>query len=44
MNNVDIIDPTYSGIMFQTDYVGTRSVVPGEGGTIFTNITDHRCP
>ncbi|MFE2477358.1 discoidin domain-containing protein [Streptomyces sp. NPDC059389] len=28
INNVDIVDPTYSGIMFQTQYVGGRPVNP----------------
>ncbi|WP_127501794.1 discoidin domain-containing protein [Actinoplanes solisilvae] len=38
VSNVDIIDPTYSGIMFQTNYVGgqPQNIVKD---TIFTNIT-----
>ncbi|MFD3539931.1 discoidin domain-containing protein [Streptomyces sp. NPDC058662] len=28
INNVDIVDPTYSGIMFQTQYIGGRPVNP----------------
>ncbi|MEU4896446.1 discoidin domain-containing protein [Streptomyces sp. NPDC044780] len=38
VNNVDIIDPTYSGIMFQTDYVGGQQQYPIKD-TIFTDIT-----
>jgi hypothetical protein len=38
VSNVDIIDPTYSGIMFQTDYVGGQPLFPVKD-TIFTNIT-----
>ncbi|MBM2622889.1 discoidin domain-containing protein [Actinoplanes sp. LDG1-06] len=38
VSNVDIVDPTYSGIMFQTNYVGgqPQNIVKD---TIFTNIT-----
>jgi hypothetical protein len=38
VSNVDIIDPTYSGIMFQTNYVGSAAQNPIKD-TIFTNIT-----
>jgi hypothetical protein len=38
VNDVDIIDPTYSGIMFQTNYVGGQPQNPIKD-TIFTNIT-----
>ncbi|MEV4351780.1 discoidin domain-containing protein [Actinoplanes sp. NPDC049596] len=38
VSNVDIVDPTYSGIMFQTNYVGgqPQNIVKD---TTFTNIT-----
>jgi hypothetical protein len=38
VNNVDIVDPTYSGIMFQTNYVGgqPQNIVQD---TVFTNVT-----
>ncbi|GAA2477218.1 discoidin domain-containing protein [Winogradskya humida] len=38
VSNVDIIDPTYSGIMFQTNYVGNQpqNIIQD---TIFTNVT-----
>jgi CARDB/F5/8 type C domain len=36
--NVDIVDPTYSGIMFQTNYVNGVAQYPIKD-TIFTNIT-----
>ncbi|MCM4078488.1 discoidin domain-containing protein [Paractinoplanes hotanensis] len=38
VSNVDIIDPTYSGIMFQTNYVGgqPQNIVKD---TVFTNVT-----
>lgn len=38
VNNVDIIDPTYSGIMFQTKYTGSQPENPVTD-TIFSNIT-----
>jgi hypothetical protein len=38
VSDVDIIDPTYSGIMFQTNYVGSSPQNPITD-TIFTNIT-----
>ncbi|WP_407563635.1 discoidin domain-containing protein [Streptomyces sp. 184] len=38
INNVDIIDPTYSGIMFQTNYVGGQPQFPIKD-TILTDIT-----
>jgi hypothetical protein len=38
VSNVDIVDPTYSGIMFQTDYVGGQPLFPVKD-TIFTNIS-----
>ncbi|MFD9336586.1 discoidin domain-containing protein [Streptomyces sp. NPDC060028] len=38
INNVDIIDPTYSGIMFQTQYVGGQPVNPIKD-TILKDIT-----
>jgi hypothetical protein len=38
VSNVDIVDPTYSGIMFQTNYVGNAPQNPIKD-TIFTNIT-----
>ena len=38
VSNVDIIDPTYSGIMFQTDYVGGQPLYP-IADTVLTNIT-----
>ena len=38
VSNVDIVDPTYSGIMFQTQYVGGRPVNPIKD-TVFTNIS-----
>ncbi|WP_217253437.1 discoidin domain-containing protein [Streptomyces sp. AC602_WCS936] len=38
VNNVDIVDPTYSGIMFQTDYVGGQQQYPIKD-TIFTDVT-----
>ncbi|BBH63957.1 hypothetical protein ACTI_06420 [Actinoplanes sp. OR16] len=38
VSNVDIVDPTYSGIMFQTNYVGgqPQNIIKD---TVFTNIT-----
>ncbi|EFU43048.1 hypothetical protein PVOR_04748 [Paenibacillus vortex V453] len=38
VTDVDIIDPTYHGIMFQTNYVGGQPQNPVKD-TIFTNIT-----
>jgi hypothetical protein len=38
VNNTDITDPTYSGIMFQTDYSGSTPLNPVTD-TIFTNTT-----
>ncbi|WP_406366022.1 discoidin domain-containing protein [Streptomyces sp. NBC_01546] len=38
INNVDIVDPTYSGIMFQTQYVGGQPVNPIKD-TILRDIT-----
>ncbi|WP_248965035.1 galactose-binding domain-containing protein [Sphaerisporangium perillae] len=38
VNDVDIVDPTYSGIMFQTNYVGGQPQFPVKD-TIFTNVS-----
>ncbi|WP_329113160.1 discoidin domain-containing protein [Streptomyces sp. NBC_01465] len=38
INDVDIVDPTYSGIMFQTNYVGGQPQFPIKD-TILTDIT-----
>ncbi|MFD8983997.1 discoidin domain-containing protein [Streptomyces sp. NPDC059564] len=38
INNVDIVDPTYSGIMFQTQYIGGQPVNPIKD-TILKDIT-----
>jgi hypothetical protein len=38
VNDVDIIDPTYHGIMFQTNYVGSTPQFPVTD-TIFNNVT-----
>ncbi|WCN04491.1 discoidin domain-containing protein [Streptomyces sp. M92] len=38
VNDVDIVDPTYSGIMFQTDYVGGQPQYPIKD-TVFTDVT-----
>ncbi|MFC7527454.1 discoidin domain-containing protein [Actinoplanes sp. GCM10030250] len=38
VSNVDIVDPTYSGIMFQTNYVGNQPQNPIKD-TVFTNVT-----
>ncbi|MEU7894541.1 discoidin domain-containing protein [Nonomuraea sp. NPDC049152] len=38
ISNVDIVDPTYSGIMFQTQYIGGRPVNPITD-TVLTNIS-----
>ncbi|MFK4546956.1 hypothetical protein RKD29_006552 [Streptomyces tendae] len=37
VNNVDIVDPTYSGIMFQTNYVGGQPQYPIKD-TVFTDV------
>lgn len=38
VSNVDVVDPTYSGIMFQTNYVGGQPQFP-VADTVFTNIS-----
>ncbi|WP_432886171.1 discoidin domain-containing protein [Kribbella sp. CA-245084] len=38
VNDLDVVDPTYSGIMFQTNYVGGQPQFP-VADTIFTNTT-----
>ncbi|WP_230879838.1 discoidin domain-containing protein [Planomonospora sp. ID67723] len=38
VSNVDIVDPTYHGIMFQTNYVGGQPQNPVKD-TVFTNIS-----
>ncbi|MFC7386784.1 discoidin domain-containing protein [Sphaerisporangium rhizosphaerae] len=38
ISDVDIVDPTYSGIMFQTQYIGGQPVNPIKD-TILTNVT-----
>ncbi|NBE96456.1 glycosyl hydrolase [Nonomuraea sp. KC401] len=38
VSNLDIVDPTYSGIMFQTGYQGTTPLNPIED-TVFTNVS-----
>ena len=38
VNNVDIVDPTYAGIMFQTNYVGGQPQNPVKD-TVFTNVS-----
>ncbi|WP_405659072.1 discoidin domain-containing protein [Streptomyces sp. NBC_01166] len=38
ISNVDIVDPTYSGIMFQTNYVGGQPQFPIKD-TVLTDIT-----
>ncbi|MFF1817476.1 discoidin domain-containing protein [Kribbella sp. NPDC058245] len=38
VSDLDIVDPTYSGIMFQTNYVGSQPQFP-VADTIFTNTT-----
>jgi hypothetical protein len=38
VSNVDIVDPTYSGIMFQTNYVGGQPQFPVKD-IIFTNVS-----
>ncbi|BET46068.1 discoidin domain-containing protein [Kitasatospora aureofaciens] len=38
VNHVDIVDPTYSGIMFQTNYVGGQPQYPIKD-TVFTDVS-----
>ncbi|MFA3878561.1 discoidin domain-containing protein [Streptomyces sp. MMCC 100] len=38
VNNVDIVDPTYSGIMFQTNYSGGQPQYPIKD-TVFTDVS-----
>ncbi|WP_424216570.1 discoidin domain-containing protein (plasmid) [Streptomyces sp. BI20] len=38
ITDVDIVDPTYSGVMFQTQYIGGQPVNPIKD-TILTNVT-----
>lgn len=38
VDDLDIVDPTYSGIMFQTQYVGGQPVNPIED-TVFTDVS-----
>jgi hypothetical protein len=38
VSDVDIVDPTYHGIMFQTDYVGGQPLYP-VADTVFTNVS-----
>jgi hypothetical protein len=38
VSDVDIVDPTYSGIMFQTNYVGGQPQFPIKD-TVFTNVS-----
>ncbi|QFZ18139.1 discoidin domain-containing protein [Saccharothrix syringae] len=38
VNDVDIVDPTYSGIMFQTNYVGGQPQNPVQD-TVLTNVS-----
>ncbi|GIH94209.1 discoidin domain-containing protein [Planobispora siamensis] len=38
VSNVDIVDPTYHGIMFQTNYVGGQPQNPVKD-TVFTNVS-----
>ncbi|MGW8890071.1 discoidin domain-containing protein [Streptomyces sp. NPDC055749] len=38
VNNVDIVDPTYSGVMFQTNYVGGQPQFPIKD-TVFSDIS-----
>ncbi|HEU5469095.1 MAG TPA: discoidin domain-containing protein [Actinophytocola sp.] len=38
VSNVDIVDPTYSGVMFQTNYVGGQPQFPVQD-TVFSNIS-----
>lgn len=38
VNDLDIVDPTYSGIMFQTQYIGGQPVNPIQD-TVFTDVS-----
>ncbi|MER6347974.1 discoidin domain-containing protein [Streptomyces sp. NPDC001595] len=38
VNHVDIVDPTYSGVMFQTNYVGGQPQYPIKD-TVFTDVS-----
>jgi hypothetical protein len=38
LSNIDIVDPTYTGIMFQTNYVGSTPQNPVQD-TVFTNVS-----
>ncbi|MDI5982476.1 discoidin domain-containing protein [Amycolatopsis magusensis] len=38
VSDVDIVDPTYHGLMFQTDYVGGQPLNPVQD-TVFTNVS-----
>ncbi|HET6861375.1 MAG TPA: discoidin domain-containing protein [Streptomyces sp.] len=38
VSNVDIVDPTYSGVMFQTNYVGGQPQFPIKD-TVFTDVS-----
>lgn len=38
VNHVDIVDPTYSGVMFQTNYVGGQPQFPIKD-TVFSDIS-----
>jgi hypothetical protein len=38
VSDVDIVEPTYHGIMFQTDYVGGQPLYP-VADTVFTNVS-----
>jgi len=38
ISDVDIVDPTYSGVMFQTNYVGNTAQFPVKD-TVFTNVS-----
>ncbi|MEU9702402.1 discoidin domain-containing protein [Streptomyces sp. NPDC047981] len=38
VNHVDIVDPTYSGVMFQTNYVGGQPQFPIKD-TVFTDVS-----
>ncbi|MGI8665034.1 MAG: CARDB domain-containing protein [Jatrophihabitans sp.] len=38
VSNVDIVDPTYTGVMFQTNYVGSTAQNPVTD-TVFTNVS-----
>ena len=39
VSDLDVVDPTYSGIMFQTDYAGSNNPLFPVADTIFTNTT-----